>query len=83
VNIQRNCGTAICFTNGICTSSVSKRDLFGFGAGDFGGRRMSKRVDGGRKIELLDGQVIEVVDGKSVKVSDGTVVEVSDGKIIS
>jgi hypothetical protein len=50
---------------------VSKCDLFGVGAGDFGRRRMGKRVDGGRKIELLDGQVIEVVDGKSVRVSDG------------
>jgi hypothetical protein len=62
---------------------VSKCDLFGVGAGDFGRRRMGKRVDGGRKIELLDGQVIEVVDGKSVRVSDGKVVEVSNGLIIS
>jgi hypothetical protein len=83
VNIQGNCGSAVCILNGVCTSSVSKRDLFGFGAGDFGGRRMSKRVDGGRKIELLDGQVIEVVDGKSVRVSDGKVIEVSNGLIVS
>jgi hypothetical protein len=83
VNIQGNCGSAVCILNGFCTSSVSKRDLFGFGAGDFGGRRMSKRVDGGRKIELLDGQVIEVIDGKSVRVSDGKVIEVSNGLIVS
>jgi hypothetical protein len=82
-NIQFNCGTAVCILNGVCTSTVSKRDLFGFGAGDFGGRRMGKRVDGGRKIELLDGTVIEAIDGKSVRVSDGKVVEVSNGLIVS
>jgi hypothetical protein len=69
--------------NGVYTSTVSKRDLFGFGTGDFGGRRMGKRVDGGRKIELLDGQVIQAVDGKSVRVSDGKVVEVFNGLIVS
>jgi len=38
------CGGFICARFRECTSSVTKRDLFGFDARDFGGRRMRKRM---------------------------------------